>query len=96
MPVFAAAFFFLTWYNGPLTAAIFDVAPARLSATVVGAYLLFIHLAGDAVAFPLIGLLSDRFGLDRAAYLLPSMSLIGGMVVSSAAPGGHSAGIRSR
>lgn len=81
VPVFAGAFFFLTWYNGPLTAAIFDVAPARLSATVVGAYLLFIHLAGDAVAFPLIGLLSDRFGLDRAAYLLPSMSFIGGMVV---------------
>jgi len=81
VPVFAAAFFFLTWYNGPLTAAIFDVAPARLSATVVGAYLLFIHLAGDAVAFPLIGLLSDRFGLDRAAYLLPAMSFVGGIVV---------------
>ncbi len=81
VPVFSAAFFFLTWYSGPLTAAIFDVAPARLSATVVGAYLLFIHLAGDAVAFPLIGMLSDRFGLDRAAYLLPAMSLIGGLVV---------------
>jgi sugar phosphate permease len=81
VPVFAAAFFFLTWYNGPLTAAIFDVAPARLSATVMGAYLLFIHLAGDAVAFPLIGLLSDRFGLDRAAFLLPTMSLLGGFVV---------------
>jgi MFS family permease len=84
IPVFSAAFFFLTWYSGPLTAAIFDVAPARLSATVVGAYLLFIHLAGDAVAFPLIGMLSDRFGLDRAAYLLPAMALAGGLVVLAA------------
>ena len=84
VPVFSAAFFFLTWYSGPLTAAIFDVAPARLSATVVGAYLLFIHLAGDAVAFPLIGMLSDRFGLDRAAYLLPAMALAGGLVVLAA------------
>ncbi len=81
IPVFSAAFFFLTWYSGPLTAAIFDVAPARLSATVAGAYLLFIHLAGDAVSFPLIGMLSDMFGLDRAAYLLPAMALTGGLVV---------------
>jgi predicted MFS family arabinose efflux permease len=81
VPVFSAAFFFLTWYSGPLTAAIFDVAPARLSTTVVGAYFLFIHLAGDAVSFPLIGMLSDRFGLDRAVYLLPAMSLAGGLVV---------------
>lgn len=84
IPVFSAAFFFLTWYSGPLTAAIFDVAPARLSATVAGAYLLFIHLAGDAVAFPLVGMLSDKFGLDRAMYLLPIMSMAGGLVVIAA------------
>ena len=71
MPVFCAAFFFLSWYNGPITAVIFDVVPARISATVAGAYLLFIHLVGDTVAFPLVGALSDRFGLDRAVLLLP-------------------------
>jgi MFS family permease len=71
-------------YNGPLTATIFDVVPPRIGTTVVGAYLLFIHIAGDSVAFPLIGALSDHFGLHRAIYLLPSAALVGGLIVLSA------------
>jgi hypothetical protein len=85
VPVFAAAFFFLSWFNGPIMAVIFDVVPAKISATVVGAYLLFIHLVGDTVAFPLVGSLSDRFGLDRAILLLPSVAIIGGLVIFGAA-----------
>jgi predicted MFS family arabinose efflux permease len=84
IPVFCAAFFFLTWYNGPLTAVIFDVTPTRIATTVSGAYLMFIHLAGDAVAFPLVGFLSDRFGLERAIIMLPIASLIGAAIVLSA------------
>ena len=84
VPVFALAFFILSWYNGPLTAVIFDVVPARIGATVGGAYLLFIHLAGDAIAFPLVGMLSDRFGLDRAVMVLPIVSLLGGIVILGA------------
>jgi MFS family permease len=79
--VFTLAFFCLSWYNGPMTAVIFDVVPPRISATVAGAYLLFIHLAGDAIALPLVGTLSDRFGLDQAILLLPSVVIIGGVVV---------------
>jgi MFS family permease len=82
--VFAVAFFCLSWYNGPMTAVIFDVVPARISATVAGAYLLFIHLAGDAIALPLVGSLSDRFGLDRAILLLPLVVITGGLVVLGA------------
>jgi len=85
VPLFYAAFFLLTMYNGPLTATIFDVVPARIGTTVVGAYLLFIHIAGDSIAFPLVGMLSDRFGLDRAIYLLPAAALVGGLVVLGAA-----------
>ena len=85
VPLFYAAFFFLTLYNGPLTATVFDVVPARIGTTVMGAYLLFIHVAGDAVAFPLVGTLSDRFGLDRAIYILPIAALIGGFVTLVAA-----------
>ncbi|HEV8198091.1 MAG TPA: MFS transporter [Gemmatimonadales bacterium] len=84
IPVFCAAFFFLTWYNGPLTAVIFDVTPRRIATTVSGAYLMFIHLAGDAVAFPLVGFLSDRFGLENAIVLLPIAALIGAAIVVSA------------
>lgn len=80
VPVFVAAFFFLTWYNGPLTAVIFDVVPARIGTTVVGAYLTFIHVAGDAIAFPLVGILSDRIGLERAVFILPIVGLAGGVV----------------
>lgn len=86
VPVFCAAFFFLTWYNGPISAVIFDVVPARIGATVAGAYLLFIHLVGDAVAFPLVGMLSDRYGLDVAILILPVVALLGGVVVLGAAP----------
>jgi sugar phosphate permease len=84
VPVFCAAFFFLSWFNGPIGATIFDVVPARISATVAGAYLLFIHLVGDTVAFPLVGGLSDRFGLHRAVLLLPIVAIIGGIVVLGA------------
>ena len=85
VPVFYLAFTLLTMYNGPLTATIFDVVPARIGTTVVGAYLLFIHIAGDSISFPLIGVLSDRFGLDRAIYVLPAAALLGGLVVLGAA-----------
>ena len=82
--VFAVAFFCLSWYNGPITAVIFDVVPPRISATVAGAYLLFIHLAGDAIALPLVGMLSDQFGLDRAILLLPLVVIVGGVVILGA------------
>ncbi len=84
VPLFAVAFFLLSWYNGPLTAVIFDVVPARIGATVSGAYLLFIHLAGDAIAFPLVGSLSDRLGLATAVMVLPIIALIGGVVTLGA------------
>jgi MFS family permease len=85
VPLFFSAFFLLSWYNGPLIAVIFDVVPARVGATVAGAYLLFIHLAGDAIAFPLVGALSDRFGIDRAVFVLPSVAVAGGLVMLGAA-----------
>ncbi len=78
--VFAASIFFLTFYNGPIVAAIFDVVPARIGATVAGVYLLFTHLAGDAIAFPLVGGLSDRFGIENAILLLPAVAMAGGLV----------------
>jgi hypothetical protein len=84
VPVFAATFFFLSWFNGPITAVIFDVVPAKVGATVAGAYLMFIHLAGDAVAFPLVGALSDRFGLHRAILVLPAVAVLGGLVILGA------------
>lgn len=84
IPVSCAVFFFLSWYNGPIAAATFDVVPAKIGSTVIGAYLLFIHLAGDAIALPLIGKLSEVFGLNRAMLLLPVVALLGGVVILGA------------
>lgn len=91
VPLIFGTYFFYTWYNGPLAAVIFDVVPAAVRSSVMGAFLLFSHLAGDAVAPPLIGYLSDRLqavwqlsadeALRRAMLLLPTFGLLGGLVI---------------
>lgn len=81
IPLFFLTIFFFTWYHGPMTAAIFDVVPAQVGASVIGAYVFFTHIAGDAVAFPVVGALSDRFGIRWAMYLLPAVAVLGGLVV---------------
>src|SRR5207253_9130129 len=81
VPLLFATFFLYTWYNGPLSAVILDVVPSAVRASVIGAYLLFSHLAGDAIAPPLVGYLSDRFGLRPAMLLLPSAGAVGGLVI---------------
>jgi MFS family permease len=83
--VFAALFlfvaFFYTWYNGPVAAALFDVVPRGIGGTVMGAYIFFIHIAGDAIALPVVGALSDRLGLRAALLSLPMVGLLGGVIL---------------
>ena len=53
-----------------------------MQATVLGAFVLFSHLAGDALAPPLIGYLSDRTGsLRTAMLLLPAVGVLGGAII---------------
>ncbi|MDP3908944.1 MAG: MFS transporter [Gemmatimonadales bacterium] len=81
-PLVAATYFLYTWYNGPLVAVILDVVPSAVQASVLGAFVLFSHLAGDALAPPLIGYLSDRTGsLRTAMLLLPAVGVLGGIVI---------------
>ena len=84
VPLFALAFFLLSWYHGPLTAVIFDLVAAPIGATVCGAYLLFRRLACPGIAVPVVGTLSDRIGLANAVMVLPIMALIGGVVMLGA------------
>src|SRR6266705_2236768 len=81
VPLLFTTFFLYTWYNGPLSAVILDVVPATVRASVLGAYVLFSHLAGDAIAPPLIGYLSDRFGLRPAMLVLPTAGALGGLLI---------------
>jgi MFS family permease len=84
-PLILATYFLYTWYNGPLVAVILDVVPPAVQASVLGAFVLFSHLAGDALAPPLIGYLSDRTGnLRTAMLLLPAVGLLGGLVILTA------------
>ena len=81
-PLVLVTYFLYTWYNGPLVAVILDVVPAAVQASVLGAFVLFSHLAGDALAPPLIGYLSDQTGsLRTAMLLLPAVGLLGGVVI---------------
>jgi len=81
-PLVLATYFLYTWYNGPLAAVILDVVPPAVQASVLGAFVLFSHLAGDALAPPLIGYLSDRTGsLRTAMLLLPAVGVVGGLVI---------------
>jgi MFS family permease len=74
-------FFFYTWYNGPISAVIIDVVPAAVRSTVIGAFVLFSHLLGDAIAPPLVGYLSDRSDLRTAMLVLPATGVLGGLVI---------------
>jgi MFS family permease len=81
VPIFFTTIFFFMWYHGPMTAAIFDVVPPQVASSVIGAYVFFTHIAGNAIAYPLVGFLSDRFGLQRAMLVLPVAAFLGGAVV---------------
>jgi MFS family permease len=88
--IFALLFFVVvfcfTWYNGPIAAVLFDVVPRGIGATVMGAYIFFIHIAGDAIALPVVGFLSDRYGLRVALMILPAVGLLGGALLLLAVP----------
>jgi len=84
--LFFVVVFCFTWYNGPIAAVLFDVVPAGIGATVMGAYVFFIHIAGDAIALPVVGFLSDRYGLRVALMTLPAVGLLGGAVLLFAVP----------
>ena len=79
--LFFAVVFLFTWYNGPIAAVLFDVVPRGVSATVMGAYVFFVHIAGDAVALPVVGFLSDRYGLQTAMMSLPAIGLLGALLL---------------
>jgi MFS family permease len=85
-PLFFIVVFLFTWYNGPIAAVLFDVVPRGIAATVMGAYVFFIHIAGDAIALPVVGFLSDRYGLRIALMTLPAVGLLGGALLLLAVP----------
>ncbi len=74
-------YFCYTLYNGPIVAVLLDVGPDAVRSSVLGAFVLFSHLAGDAMAPPLVGYLSDIAGVRTAMLTLPVAGLLGGLLI---------------
>ena len=88
-PLLFLTYLFYSLYNGPLATVLIDVVPAAVRSSVLGAFILFSHLAGDAIAPPLVGYISDAVGANatpeaaiRTAMLtLPAAGLVGGLLI---------------
>jgi MFS family permease len=70
---------FLSVYLGPVTAVLHDIVPKQFRASAFGAYVLFIHLVGEALAPAIIGTLSDHYGLRAGLQFATLFVLLGGI-----------------
>ncbi len=84
LPAIFVAGFFLFLNTGPLNAFLLGCVPAGIRATAMAVNIFFIHALGDAISPPIIGILSDRFGLFRATMIAPVMMVLSGIVLLSA------------
>jgi MFS family permease len=88
-PLLFITYLFYTLYNGPIVTVLIDVVPAAVRSSVLGAFVLFSHLAGDAIAPPLVGYISDvvsaragaETGIRTAMFALPAAGLLGGALI---------------
>ncbi len=81
LPAIFMAEFFLFLNTGPLNAVLLGCVPAQIRATAMAVNIFFIHALGDAISPPIIGALSDRFGLFRATLLAPAMMTMSGIIL---------------
>jgi len=73
------AFFFMSWYHGPITAVLHDMMPRRAHATCIGVYMFATQLIGGTGPH-VIGRISDlhdlQFGLQIAVAVLVCGALL--------------------
>ena len=81
LPAIFLAEFFLFLNTGPLNAVVLNSVPAQIRATAMAVNIFFIHALGDVISPPLIGAISDRFGLFRAALVAPAVMLASGIIL---------------
>jgi predicted MFS family arabinose efflux permease len=66
--------FFITWYHGPMAAAVDDLVADERAATAQAGLICLMHLLGTAPSAYVIGLVADRVGL-RTALLVPTIAV---------------------
>lgn len=80
-----AAQFLLFLNSGPINAAIVNCVPPAFRAFAMGLNVLFIHLFGDAISPPLIGMAGDSWTLEAAIELNAMPVFLGGLALLVAA-----------
>jgi MFS family permease len=71
--------------TGPLNATIINCVAPAFRAFAMGLNVLLIHLLGDAISPPLVGLVGERWSLEAAIKLDAVPMLLSGMVLIAAA-----------
>lgn len=84
LPSIFLAEFFLFLNTGPLNAVVLGCVSAKIRATAMAVNIFFIHAFGDAISPPIIGALSDRFGLYRATLIAPAVMVVSGVLLLTA------------
>jgi MFS family permease len=72
--------FFLFLSTGPVNVVIVNVVPIGARALAMAVSIFVIHLLGDAISPPLIGVLADNFGLGRAVLIVPVVIALSGLI----------------
>jgi MFS family permease len=79
--------FFNVWFVGPILAALHDVVPNRLRATVTGAYFFLIHALGDAFSPIVVGFVAKATGeLVHGLLLATGLMALAGVAALAAVP----------
>ena len=73
--------FFLWFYNGPINTVLVNSVTANIRARAFSLSILSIHILGDAISPPIIGVISDTTGrLPLGMVLIPITVALGGLI----------------
>jgi MFS family permease len=75
-----AAEFLLFLSTGPVNVVIVNVVPVGARAMAMAVSIFTIHLLGDAISPPIIGMLADMSGLARAVLIVPAAVALSGVL----------------
>jgi MFS family permease len=84
-PAIVAAELLLFMSTGPINSAIINLVAPGERATAIALSVFTIHILGDAISPPLIGLLSDRSSLGNAFLVVPVATAVSGILWLAAA-----------
>jgi MFS family permease len=78
--------FFISWYVGPVIAALHDVVAPHHRATATGAYLFLVHALGDGISPGVVGIIKDHASLRTGLLISLLPMMVGGLTALAAAP----------